>query len=70
MEKEIKDINLLTKYFWKADDLLYRLGTLEKGEDILSIESKNKLHICKETVLSLQDSIRDRISKIMCTISK
>jgi hypothetical protein len=66
MEKEIKDINLLTKYFWKADDLLYRIGTLEKCEN-LSIESKNKLYMCKETVLSLQDSIRDRISQIMCT---
>jgi hypothetical protein len=69
MEKYVKDINQLTKYFWKADDLLYRIGTLEKCEN-LSIESKSNLNICKETVLSLQDSIRDRISKIMCTISK
>jgi hypothetical protein len=67
MENRAKDINQLTKYFWKADNLLYRIGTLEKCEN-LSKESKSNLNICKETVLSLQDSIRDRISKIMTSI--
>jgi hypothetical protein len=69
MEKYVNEINQLTKYFWKTDDLLYRIGTLEKCEN-LSIESKNKLYMCKETVLNLRCSIDDRISKIMCTISK
>jgi hypothetical protein len=66
--KEVNDINLLTKYFWSIDDLLVRISTLEKSEDILSKESKNNLHICKEILLSLQCSVRDRFSKIMISI--
>lgn len=66
--KEISDINLLTKYYWTTDDLLKRINTLEKeGKNLLSRDSKSKLHICKETVWSLRCSIRYRISKIMKT---
>jgi hypothetical protein len=66
--KEVNDINLLTKYFWSTDDLLKRISFLEKeGDNLLSIEDKSKLHICKETVWSLRCSIRYRISKIMKT---
>jgi hypothetical protein len=67
MEKYVNEINQLTKYFWSTEDLLVRIGTLEKCEN-LSIESKNKLSMCKETLLNLSDSIRDRISKIMISI--
>jgi hypothetical protein len=65
--KEVNDINLLTKYYWATDVLLKRITFLEKEDNLLSRESKSKLHICKETVWSLRCSIRYRISKIMKT---
>jgi hypothetical protein len=68
MEKYVKDINQLTKYFWSTEDLLVRITTLEKSGDILSKESENKIRICKETLLNLRSSIDDRISKIMISI--
>jgi hypothetical protein len=68
MDKEAKEINQLTKYLWSTDDLLVRITTLEKSDDILSKECKSKLNSCKKTVLSLRNSISDRISKIMISI--
>lgn len=64
--KEVNDLNLLTDYYQKTDELLNSISALEKrGKKLLSKRSKGKLHAYKERVWSLRCSIKYRISKII-----
>ena len=64
--KEVSDINLLTDYYQKTDELLNSISALDKrGKKLLSKRNKGKLHAYKEMVWSLRCSIKYRMSLII-----